>query len=173
MKHNPCKICGSEFHTAYKCAQNPKLKAKMSSKSSFNTKRRTGHVNSHKTKKQSSVSRKKIVSRLDAVFSQYIRQRDNGICFTCGAKKDWKEMQCGHFYTRGRYPTRWDEINCHCQCYRCNIALKGNYINYTKKMIDLYGREAVDELERKSLSGEKERTFELQDMIDEYKLKIK
>ncbi|MFK5282642.1 recombination protein NinG, partial [Lacticaseibacillus paracasei] len=77
-------------------------------------------------------------------------------------------MQNGHFYSRGRYPTRWHDDNCHPQCVGCNIFLKGNYINYTKYMIDTYGREYVDELEVLSKSTIKISTAELQEMIDKY-----
>lgn len=180
MKKPKCKICGSEFHTAYKCAKNPKLNVKKSrktsSKSGSKPKRRTEPLSGSRTQikrsKPKTIPRNILVKRLDSIFSQYIRQRDDGVCFTCGIKKDWKEMQCGHFYTRGRYPTRWDEMNCNCQCVGCNIFLKGNYINYTRKMIDIYGREAIDTLEVKSLSTDKIPTPVLLEMIEEYKIKI-
>ena len=61
-------------------------------------------------------SRKNIIKRLDAVFSQYIRLRHakNEIaeCYTCGKKDHYKKLQCGHFMSRKHYATRWDEDNC-------------------------------------------------------------
>jgi hypothetical protein len=59
-------------------------------------------------------------------------------------------------------------MNCHVQSYRDNVLLKGNYITYTKYMIDRYGRKAVDELERKSLSGVKITTPEIRELIIKY-----
>jgi hypothetical protein len=122
------------------------------------------------------ITRGAVVKKLDAAFSQYIRIKDarmgDATCVTCGVTKPWKELQNGHFYTRGRYPTRWDETNCHVQCMRCNVMLKGNYIPYTKYMIDRYGREYVDELERISLSTVKYPTPTLMEMLEHYKQEV-
>lgn len=64
-------------------------------------------------------------------------------------------------------------MNCHPQCARCNVFLKGNYINYTRYMIDRFGREAVDQLEVKSKSTIKISTPELEEKIEYYKKKVK
>lgn len=122
------------------------------------------------------ISRSKLVKDLDSAFSQYVRLVDtvDGMttCVTCGDVKPWKQMQAGHFYTRGRYPTRWDEDNVHPQCYRCNIIYKGNYIHYTKYMIDFYGRDWVDDLEKRSLSGDKIPTPDIRTLTDYYKKEV-
>lgn len=118
-------------------------------------------------------TRSQLTKDLDKVFSQFIRLRDEVEgCVTCGIVKPYKEMQCGHFYGRAHLHTRWDEDNCHVQCYRCNCPLKGNYIVYTKYMIDRYGREFVDELEIKSKCLDKIPTTDIQDMIWTYKDKV-
>lgn len=122
--------------------------------------------------------RSKLVKKLDAIFSQYIRLKASvdgyTTCVTCKETKPWKEMQNGHFFTRGRHATRWDETNCHPQCYRCNVPLKGNYIIYTEWMIDFYGRDYVDELERLSLSTDnKISTPDLRELITFYTKQVK
>lgn len=85
-------------------------------------------------------------NRFWSVFSQYIRLRDNGICFTCGLKKHWKNMQAGHMVPRasGGLSLYFHEQNVHCQCYRCNINLGGNGAVYAKNFIKKYGQEAFD-----------------------------
>lgn len=122
------------------------------------------------------MDRKKLIKELDKVYSIYIRQTKSqdgiGTCVTCGKQDEWKYMQNGHFYTRGRFPTRWDDDNCHIQCTRCNIFLKGNYIEYTKYMIDSYSREFIDELKRKSLSSAKIPTPEIAELMEKYKAEI-
>lgn len=130
-----------------------------------------------KSTKKKAESRSQIVKKLDTVFSQYVRlsQSDSdgfGECITCGVRLFWKEAQACHFYTRGRYPTRWDEDNVKFGCYRCNVLLKGNYINYTKYMLDSYSREFIDELEYKSLNGEKTSTPDLREKIAYYKTEV-
>jgi len=156
-----CKECGSMTHT--KMYHNPKKPIK-----------RTAVKKKKTTKpKVKRITRSQLVKRLDTAFSQFIRLRDSvdgmATCVTCGDTRPWEYQQNGHFYTRGRYPTRWDEMNCSVQCVRCNVFLKGNYINYTMYMIDKYGREAVDKLEAKSKSTAKITSVELQEMIDYYK----
>jgi hypothetical protein len=60
-------------------------------------------------------SRKTIITKLDSIFSQYIRLRysKNEIseCVTCGKQDHWKKLQAGHFVSRKHYATRWDEDN--------------------------------------------------------------
>ena len=73
------------------------------------------------------LTRSKLVKKLDAVFSQYIRLKDadefgNATCFTCGKVDHWKKLQNGHFQSRKHYATRWDEMNCQVQCVSgCNM----------------------------------------------------
>ena len=93
--------------------------------------------------------------KADKVFSDYIRQRDDGVCFTCGVKKYWKEQQNGHYITRGCLPLRYNEENCHCQCVACNVFKGGNYTAYAVAMMEKYGADKLKELEeikRKSMS---------------------
>ena len=67
------------------------------------------------------VTRKKLIARLDKVFSQWVRSKDadhRGFvqCFTCGVFKHWKTVDAGHFQSRAKFSTRWDEMNVKCQC---------------------------------------------------------
>ncbi len=89
--------------------------------------------------------------RLDKVFSDFIRQRgawdEYNNCVTCGMSKPWQELQCGHYYSRRHTATRYDERNCHPQCGRCNVLLRGNYPSYARYMQAKYGQGILDELE--------------------------
>lgn len=165
-----CKECGSKLHTAM--YHNPKKPIQRSL-----IKKKVNVAKAPVKPKVKKITRSKLVKQMDEIFSIYIRLKDakDGMAtsVTCGTTKPWKEMQNGHFFTRGRQATRWHVMNCHVQDYHCNVALSGNYIKYTTYMIDRYGREAVDELERLSLSGKKISTPELRDMIEEYKEKVK
>ena len=168
QENKVCGFCKELGHSKFYCKKRP---AKTPKRTAIKTTIKKTVPNKPKKRTE---SRSKLVKKLDSIFSQYIRLRDdNKGCVTCGDIKPWKEMQNCHFYTRGRQPTRWDETNCHSGCYRCNVILKGNYIKYTIYMMDRYGREVVDGLERKSLSGVKISTPELREMIEEYKIKVK
>jgi len=70
-------------------------------------------------------------------------------CVTCGANHHWKELQGGHFIPRGNSATKLLEENIHPQCRGCNgFAMKhGDAAHrYTLYMVDMYGREFVDDL---------------------------
>lgn len=170
MKKIPkCKTCNKEGHYAISCHQKP-LKAPV--------KRSTPKGDSKVVKKKKAHTRSQLVRKLDTIFSQYIRLDKTdadgyGNCVTCGERLFWKDLQNGHYVSRGKYPTRWDEDNCHLQDYRCNVALNGNYIEYTLYMLDSYGREFVDQLKAKSINGEKISTVELKEKIEYYTTEVK
>jgi hypothetical protein len=85
----------------------------------------------------------------DKYFSLFIRKRDRGQCYTCGLKRTHKKMQNGHYEPRQHLGTRYCEINCHCQCYACNVAKKGNYTVYALNLQRDYGVGILEELNKK------------------------
>ncbi len=84
--------------------------------------------------------------KLWEVFSKYIRQRDNYICFTCGRKGEGSGIHAGHFIPKsvGGIALYFHEENVHAQCYNCNINLGGNQYVYGEKL----GKKKVEELRR-------------------------
>lgn len=85
--------------------------------------------------------------------SQYIRQKyaedDYASCVTCGVTKHWKELDAGHFISKSRGNSIYfEEENIHPQCAGCNRFHEGNKHQYTLYMIDMYGREKIEELEQ-------------------------
>ena len=107
--------------------------------------------------------------KLDKVFSDFIRQRDKGVCFTCGTRKPWKEMQNGHFISRSHNAMRFDERNCNCQCVGCNVFKSGNMPAYAINLQSKYGNEILKTLYK---AGQKVKQFsvpELKKMIQKYK----
>ncbi len=82
-------------------------------------------------------------------FSKWVRIRDKGICFTCGKQKDYKEMDAGHYFTRGSGGAllTFFPRNIHAQCDRCNRWLHGNMAKYRENMVERYGQSKVDHLD--------------------------
>lgn len=122
-------------------------------------------------------NRKKLIIKLDKVFSKYIRLRDssNGIfkCCSCGQLKPYSSADAGHFINRRWMSTRWREDNVHAQCSSCNRFDEGNAIGYTLFMINKYGKSHVEYLNSLKNAGCKYTEWELQVLIDEYKEKLK
>mgnify|MGYP003111506746 FL=1 len=120
------------------------------------------------------LTRSKIVKKLDAVFSQYIRLSNadkNGYCtcVTCGKKYFWKQIQAGHFMSRKHYSTRWLEDNVKPQCYGCNVMQQGQQYKFSKYL----GNNLAEELYNKSKEVVKFTTDELQDKITYYSEQVK
>ena len=117
-------------------------------------------------------TRKTLITKLDKVFSEYIRRRyakkDIATCVTCGKKDHWKKLQAGHFMSRKHYATRWDEDNVEVQCSACNVFRYGEQYLFAKYL----GAEKADMLLAKSRETVKFPDWEIQEMIDLYKTKI-
>ncbi len=124
--------------------------------------------------------RKPSVSKLKkkawSAFSKYIRlmyadQYGNVTCVTCGTKKHYKEMQAGHLVPGRRNSILFDERGVYPQCYRCNICLNGNLLNYLDFMESRHGareaRKIIKDLKYKS------RTESVSFTADELKEMIK
>jgi hypothetical protein len=117
-------------------------------------------------------TRKTLITKLDKVFSEYIRRRyaknDIATCVTCGKKDHWKKLQAGHFMSRKHYATRWNEDNVEVQCSACNVFRYGEQYLFAKYL----GTEKADMLLNKSRETVKFPDWEIQEMIDLYKTKI-
>jgi len=118
-------------------------------------------------------SRSKLVKKLDAIFSQYIRLKDSvdgyATCFTCGKKDHWKKLQNGHFQSRKHYATRWDEQNCQVQCAGCNVFRYGEQFLFAKYLDERFYAGLSDELYFKSKQIVKFSNVEIEEMILKYK----
>ena len=123
------------------------------------------------------LSRSKLIKKYDSIFSIYIRLRDCNkdwivICPLCWAKIPRKKAQNMHFISRWVLKYRYDEINCHAGCYRCNVILSWNYILYTRYMQNKYGVDKVDEMINDKQIF-KLKTPDIEEMITEYGIKCK
>ncbi len=93
------------------------------------------------------VAIRSLKKKLDAVFSKYIRYRDKGQCYTCSYKNHPKKVQCGHFISRQYLAVRWDEVNCHAQCYACNMLYNGQPGAFATNLEAEYGVGTIARLE--------------------------
>jgi len=123
-------------------------------------------------------TRKNLVKELDRVFSLYVRHSNANLdglveCATCPTVKPVKQMQAGHFQSRGKYATRWELKNVQPQCQGCNIWKQGEQYAMSKYLDEKYGEGTADEMVRLSNTTVKFTDWELQEMIDDYKRKLK
>lgn len=130
-------------------------------------------------KKQKKTKKQKLKDAADEVFSEYIRLkyadwRGYVACFTCDKVLFWKKdgMQNGHFISRGNNTLRFSEKNCRPQCLSCNVFKKGNYIEYTLRLISEIGEDEVQKLREQGKENLQFTEKDLQEIIDTYTRKL-
>ena len=125
------------------------------------------------SKKQS--ERKKLIGKLDNIFSKFIRLRDcgnGGRCISCGKMITFNTSDCGHFFSRRYYSVRWHEDNCHAQCRQCNRFEEGNKYYYGKKLEIKIGLERLKRIELLKNSPMKFSEIDLKLLIEKYTKKV-
>ena len=115
--------------------------------------------------------------KLQIVFNKFIRLRDKDkSCISCGEFKDNK--QAGHFYSVRMYDgLRFEELNAHGECVRCNLFDDMHLLNYAAHLPERIGIKNFEALEQKARFykqyGCRWSRTEIEEMIKEYNLKIK
>jgi len=158
IKQEPLKMTSEEFRKKY------------GSKKSLRKPNRT----MSKPKSQ----RKKLIELADTWFSRRVRLEasDNqgyGKCIDCGAPIFVKDGDCGHFYSRRHYSTRWEIDNCKLQKKRCNINMGRPETNkgYRTNLINQIGEKRFNEITLKKGNTWKPSAFDLELIIKENKLR--
>lgn len=109
----------------------------------------------------------------DKEFSIYIRNRDNYICFA----KEIPEhaikcnviIQNNHLLKRGKWNTRFNELNCHAGCSYHNTLHNTQPQIYTSWFIKKYGEQAYLDLVELSEKPVKKDRFHLIEIILKYR----
>lgn len=131
-------------------------------------------------------NKKAAKNRAWAAFSKYIRYRDavrdkslldleQAFCISCGKAYPIQGQGClqaGHFIGGRNNQVLFDERQVHSQCYNCNINLKGNWVPYRKKMLELYGQATVEEMENGHLDLKKYSLNDYQELEKLYITKL-
>ncbi len=130
--------------------------------------------------------------KLDRLVSKYVRKRDTiptsrevddegfilpsnryGKCITCGKKISYVDGHCGHYISRSYLSTRFDDRNMALQCPSCNIFHYGKPKEFRKALVEKYGEEVVEELERLKNTTLKLSVCDIKDMEQIMREKIK
>ena len=129
-------------------------------------------------KKEKKLSLSKVKTKAWKAFSRYIRLRDclvttgtkdYGLCFTCGRKKHFKELEAGHFVDSRCNAILFEEDGVHAQCHQCNCYKSGNKDAYTPKMIELYGLKRVEELQQQKYTTVVYKIWDYEKIEKEYR----
>ncbi len=106
--------------------------------------------------KPAKASKKNAKKRAWDIFSKWIRLRDSDEhgrvkCITCSAVKHWKEMDAGHYITRAKESTLFDEQNVNGQCGGCNRWQGGKFLEHAQAIERKYGTGTRDRIETKAM----------------------
>ncbi|WP_392562516.1 recombination protein NinG [Orbus sturtevantii] len=124
--------------------------------------------------KDSVKTRAEHLQQAQTIFNSFIRERDkNEPCISCGTMKQDIQYHVGHFKSVGAHrELRFNELNCHKQCSRCNNYLSGNLNAYRENLINKIGLENVELLERQH-EPKKYTIDEIKQIKAEYRFKLK
>ena len=107
------------------------------------------------------VRKEKLKSRADhlreaqAAVNEYVRLRDAHLpCISCDSTPNDNDLMTGSRWDAGHYRSvgacpelRFEPLNIHRQCVRCNRNLSGNAVEYRIRLLHRIGIEKVDWLE--------------------------
>lgn len=166
-KNRKCKNCGEKYHTPP-----AQIKWRGSSFCSMacakDYRKNKYYEGKRKNKKLNQVLKK----QLWGVFSEYIRQRDDGVCISCGKKDFWRKMDAGHYIPKTAGLTLYfDERNVNCQCTHCNRWMHGNLSDYAIALRRKYGEKILEELDAEKHTLKKIKNEEYKMLIEKYKTK--
>ena len=130
------------------------------------------------------VTRKKLIARLDKVFSQWVRRRTadhRGFveCYTCGKVAHWKTVDAGHFQSRAKFSTRWmcdpeeGMVNVAPQCKSCNGFRSGEQFKFARRLDAEFGEGTAESIEQASNQTRKYSVEELEALIEVYNRRLR
>lgn len=123
--------------------------------------------------KKSLLTKSDYMKLAQQVFNAWIRMRDqNELCISCN--KPPLKKNAGHYFSSGGHSNvRFNEDNVHLQCEHCNTYLSGNLLNYQIGIEKRIGGERLMQLYELAHIEKKWTIDELQNIIKEYKSRIK
>ena len=166
-----CRVCAEPFVPArmgqivcgVRCAQRMPVIARNTIKAAKKTTR---------AKLAALKPRRKWLAEAQQAFNAWVRARDAWVgCISCGTMTG--KTNAGHYRSVGSCPElRFEPLNVHRQCERCNTYLHGNLIAYRHALIRSVGIENVEAIEGPH-EAEKYTIDELRAVRDLYRAQTK
>ena len=113
------------------------------------------------------------ITKLDQVFSEYVRALSGGYCKKCGKYFGEKRLQNAHFFGRIRHTVRWDTRNVVALCGECHYWLDVNPIAKTDFMLTVLSEEDVADLERIARMTTKQYPIDKEKLLEYYTKRLK
>lgn len=155
MKKKVCKICKEAFETSQPLAIvcSPTCAIGYANLQREAAQKRFAKLDRAKDKKRKEElkSRSDWLKEVQIEFNKGIRLRDQLAghwCISCDTTNRNVKMNAGHFLSVGAHPElRFEPLNVHLQCEKCNTHLSGNISAYRPRLIERIGTDKVEWLE--------------------------
>lgn len=186
VKQKTCKVCGTKFRPslstqkacsvacALELAKRPENQ-KVARKAIADRERREIQARKERLK-----SRSEHMREAQALFNEWVRLRDAGQpCISCDSLPSDHDLitgsrwDAGHYRSVGACPElRFEPLNVHRQCVKCNRNLSGNSVEYRIRLVQRIGADQVAWLEGPH-QARKYTIDDLNAIKAEYRAKIK
>ena len=94
--------------------------------------------------------------KLDILFSEYMRKKQNGICQKCLRQVGYAKLQVSHLFGRRYKALRWDEDNVSIVCFSCHLAFHESPVEHVAWFIRERGQAQYDMLMARSRNSGKD-----------------
>ncbi|MGY2337955.1 recombination protein NinG [Pseudomonas sp. SDO5532_S415] len=156
MKQKTCKACGEKFAPMFNTTQvvcSPKCaldhapaNSEKARKAIDQRERREIRVRKEKLK-----NRAEHLREAQAAVNEYVRLRDAHLpCISCDSLPNDNDLMTGSRWDAGHYRSvgacpelRFEPLNIHRQCVKCNRNLSGNAVEYRIRLVQRIGAEKV------------------------------
>ncbi len=153
-----CKSCGKYIRDFIVTPKGVFCSIDVAVKYSYQNKNKGAEIVRKEQKKKDAIRKEKLktageyMKEAQASVNKYIRARDrHKPCVSCGSMPDDKiggSFDAGHYRSRGSAShLRFNLLNIHKQCVKCNRFKSGNAVDYRIELIKRIGLDNVEKLE--------------------------
>lgn len=156
VKQKTCKACGEKFAPMFNTTQvvcSPKCALAHAPANTEKARKALAQIGRAEIK----VRKEKLKSRADhlreaqAAVNEYVRLRDAHLpCISCDSMPNDSDLitgsrwDAGHYRSVGACPElRFEPLNIHRQCVKCNRNLSGNAVEYRIRLVQRIGADKV------------------------------
>lgn len=161
VKQKSCKACGSKFRPSLSTQKACSVKCALDLAKQPANQQVARKAIDQRERREIKVRKEKLKSRSDhlreaqAAVNEYVRLRDAHLsCISCDSMPSDQDLitgsrwDAGHYRSVGACPElRFEPLNIHRQCVKCNRNLSGNAIEYRIRLVKRIGADKVDWLE--------------------------
>ena len=153
-----CKSCGNYIRDFIVTPKGVFCSIDVAVKYSYQNKSKGADIVRKEQKKKDAIRKEKLktageyMKEAQAAVNKYIRARDrHKPCVSCGSMPSDKlggSFDAGHYRSRGSAShLRFNLLNIHKQCVKCNRFKSGNAVDYRIELIKRIGLENIEKLE--------------------------